>query len=86
MMTKLPLKIGPGQVLTETKVQVLDILGRAGEAGLCAGPMTPGGTLGMLRQWGLAEHMPLPANDCLGGTRTRINEAGREMLKRLGRG
>jgi hypothetical protein len=85
-MARLPHVVGPDQVLTEAKVQVLEVLARAGDAGLCAGPVTPGGTLAILRQWGLADRMPQPANDVLGGTRTRINEAGRAILKRLRRG
>lgn len=83
-MAKPPLKLGPGQVLTAFKAEVLRHLADAGPAGLCPGPMTPGGTLAQLRAFGLAERMPQPANDSLGGVRTRITEPGRAALKRLG--
>lgn len=83
-MAKLPLKLGPGQVLTAFKAEVLRHLGDAGAAGICPGPVTPGGTLAQLRAFGLAERMPQPANDSLGGVRTRITEPGLAVLKRLG--
>ena len=82
MKARLPLKIGPGQVLTAAKADALRALGRAGDGGLAATVAHTGGTLAMLRQFGLAELAG--AADALGERRTRITARGREVLARLG--
>lgn len=82
-MAKWPIPVAPGQALTPFKAKVLRIVGDAGDAGMTATPVTPGGTLGALAQFGLLERAPSPANDVLGGSRYRATEAGRAMLNRL---
>ncbi|MFN7110308.1 MAG: hypothetical protein ACK4M2_01630 [Brevundimonas sp.] len=82
-MAKWPIRIAPGQDLTPFKAKVLRIVFDAGDAGMAATPMTPGGTLGALAQFGLVERAPTPVHDVLGGSRYRATEAGRTMLARL---
>ena len=83
-MPKWPMKISPGCDLTPFKAKVLRLVAEAGEAGLCAGPLTPGGTLGALSQFGLVELAPTPANDVLGGRRYRVTAEGRVVIQKLG--
>lgn len=83
-MPKWPMKIAPGCDLTPFKAKVLRHVADAGEAGLCAGPLTPGGTLGALSQFGLVEPAATPANDVLGGRRYRVTAEGRVVIQKLG--
>lgn len=78
------MRIGPGQLLTAHKAEVLRILGTFGAFGVCPGPVTPGGTLAQLRDFGLAEVMAQPEGDRIGDVRTRINAAGTDVLAQLG--
>lgn len=83
-MPKWPMKIAPGCDLTPFKAKVLRHVADAGEVGLCSGPLTPGGTLGALSQFGLVELAPTPANDVLGGRRYRVTAEGRVVIQKLG--
>lgn len=83
-MPKWPMKIAPGCDLTPFKAKVLRHVADAGDVGLCAGPVTPGGTLGALSQFGLVEPALTPANDALGGRRYRITAEGRVVIQKLG--
>ena len=83
-MPKWPMKIAPGCDLTPLKAKVLRHVADAGEAGLCAGPLTPGGTLGALSQFGLVERAPTPAKHVLGGRRYRVTAEGRVVIQKLG--
>ena len=83
-MPRWPMKIAPGCDLTQFKAKVLRHVADADDVGLCAGPVTPGGTLGALAQFGLVEQAPTPANDTLGGRRYRVTAEGRVVIQKLG--
>ena len=80
-MTRLPLLLGPGRLLTPNKARTLRALAHCGDRGSCSvyGVMD-GAMLAALVQFELAERLP---EDGLGGNRYRVTPAGLEVLARI---